>query len=101
MRQSFTPVAQPTFARVAPRWWVTNFGGIVVQGIVAKRSKSRFMKVGFALAVTTHVVEAGYAYRTAKQRGLEDDAVRWGLQTLGVGFPSLFALQATLRALDA
>lgn len=98
MSQTFTP---PTFTPVAPHWWVTNFGGIVVQGIVAKRSKSRFFKIGFALAATTHVVEAAYAYRTAKQRGLGGDAARWGLQTLAVGFPSLFALQATLRDRDA
>ena len=68
---------------------------------MAKRSKSKFMKFGFALAVTTHVVEAAYAYRTAKQRGLDGDATLWGLQTLAVGFPSLFALQATLRGLDS
>lgn len=97
---STTISVAPTFTAVAPHWWVTNLGGIVVQGIVAARSKSKFIKVGFALAATTHVVEAAYAYRTAKQRGLDDDAVRWGLQTLAVGFPSLFALQATLRGLD-
>ena len=97
---STTLAAAPTFTPVAPHWWFTNFGGIVVQGIVASRSKSKLIRIGFALAATTHVVEAAYAYRTAKQRGLDDAAVRWGLQTLAVGFPSLFALQATLRVLD-
>ena len=89
-----------TFTAVSPRWWFTNLGGIVVQGVLAKRSKSKLMKFGFALAATTHTVEAAYAYRTAKQRGLDNDAVLWGLQTLAVGFPSLFALQATLRGVD-
>ena len=39
----------------------------------------------------------GGATRTARpsERGLDDDAWKWGLQTLAVGFPSLFALQAT------
>jgi hypothetical protein len=85
------------FTPVAPYWWVTNFGGMIVSGFVARRSKSRFVKLGFALAVTTHVVEAVYAYGTARRAGLDDAAPAWGLQTLGVGFPSLQALHEVLR----
>jgi hypothetical protein len=38
-----------------------------------------------------HVVEAGTAGRYARRRGLP--ALGWALQTLAVGFPSLFALR--------
>jgi hypothetical protein len=86
---AFAPV---TFVPVAPVWWATNFGGLVVNGIVASRSKSRLTRGIFAAAVVTHVAEAAYAYRVAQREGLGDAAVKWGLQTLGVGFPSLIAL---------
>lgn len=82
----------PTFVPVAPQWWVSNFGGLVVNGVVAARRKSRVTRVLFAAAVATHVVEAAYAFRVARREGLGDDAWKWGLQTLGVGFPSLLAL---------
>lgn len=78
---------------MAPKWWVGNFGGMVVFGIVAARSGSRTMRRGFALAATTHVVEAVYAYGSARRAGFIASAPRWALQTLGVGFPSRIALQ--------
>lgn len=87
-----------TFVPVAPVWWVTNLGGLVVNGIMAARSRSRIKRAVFAAAVVTHVVEAGYAYRVARREGLGDDAAMWGLQTLGVGFPSLIALHGLLEA---
>jgi hypothetical protein len=85
-----------TFVPVAPVWWVTNFGGLVVNGVLAARSPSRVKRGIFAVAVATHVVEAVYAYRVAQRAGLGDDATKWGLQTLGVGFPSLLALHGLL-----
>lgn len=88
--------ATDTFIPVAPVWWATNFGGLVVNGIVASRSKSKIKRGIFAVAVVTHVVEAAYAYRVAQREGLGDDALKWGLQTLGVGFPSLIALHGLL-----
>jgi hypothetical protein len=90
------PSAPDTFVPVAPVWWVTNFGGLVVNGIVASRSRSKLTRGIFAVAVVTHVAEAAYAYRVAQREGLGDDAVKWGLQTLGVGFPSLVALHGLL-----
>lgn len=81
-----------TFVPVAPMWWVTNLGGLVVNGIVAARSPSRLKRGIFAAAVVTHVSEAVYAYVVAQREGLDEDAWKWGLQTLGVGFPSLIAL---------
>jgi len=86
----------PTFVPVAPMWWVTNFGGLVTNGIIARRRKSRLTRLAFGAAVVTHVVEAAYAYRTARREGLDDAAWKWGLQTLGVGFPSLIALHELL-----
>jgi hypothetical protein len=86
-----------TFRPVAPYWWLTNFGGIVVNGIVAARSKKRIARITFVLGAGYHVVAAGYAYYTAREAGLDDDAWKWGLQTLAVGTPSVRALNAVLR----
>jgi len=86
-----------TFRPVAWYWWFTNFGGIVLNGIVAARSKKRIAKITFALGAGYHVITAGYAYYTAREAGLDDDAWKWGLQTLAVGTPSVRALNAVLR----
>ena len=92
-----------TFRPVAPYWWVTNFGGIVANAIIAARSKKRIAKITFALGAGYHVVAAGYAFYTAGEAGLDDDAWKWGLQTLAVGTPSVRALNAMLqeRGVDA
>ena len=84
-----------TFVAVAPGWWVSNFGGVVVIGIIAARRKSPLTRFVFGAAVVTHVAEAGYAYGIARRAGFAD-AWKWGLQTLGVGFPSLFALNEVI-----
>jgi Domain of unknown function (DUF4499) len=81
------------FVPVAPQWWAGNFGGMVVFGVVAARSRSKLLRTGFALAVTTHVIEAAYAYGAARRAGFVGSANRWALQTLAVGFPSLLALR--------
>jgi hypothetical protein len=86
-----------SFRPVAPYWWVTNFGGIVANGIIAARSKKRITKITFALGAGYHVVAAGYAYYTAREAGLDDDAWKWGLQTLAVGTPSVRALNRMLQ----
>ena len=92
-----------TFRPVAPYWWVTNFGGIVLNGIIASRSKKRLVRLSFALGAGYHVIAAGYAYYAAREAGLHDDAWKWGLQTLGVGTPSLRSLNTVIqeRAVDA
>ena len=86
-----------TFQLVAPYWWVTNFGGIVANGIIAARSKKRIAKITFAVGAAYHVVAAGYAFYAAREAGLDDDAWKWGLQTLAVGTPSVRALIALLQ----
>ena len=86
-----------TFRPVAPYWWITNFGGIVANGIVAARSKKRIAKITFVLGAGYHVVAAGYAFYTARAAGLDDDAWKWGLQTLAVGTPSVRALNSVVR----
>lgn len=78
---------------VAPRWWLSNFGGMVAFGLVAAKSRSRVLRGGFALAAATHVVETMYAYRAARRAGFERSAPLWAAQTLAVGFPSLLALR--------
>ena len=92
---TFTTTA--TFQPVAPYLWFTNLGGILVNGIVAARSKRRIAKVTFALGAGYHVIAAGYAYYAAREAGLDDDAWKWGLQTLAVGTPSVRALNRVVR----
>jgi len=92
-----------TFQPVAPYWWITNFGGIVANGIIAARSKKRIAMLTFVVGAGYHAVAAGYAYYAAREAGLDDDAWKWGLQTLAVGTPSLRLLQRMLQeqAVDA
>ncbi|MFA5885653.1 MAG: DUF4499 domain-containing protein [Acidimicrobiia bacterium] len=90
-------MASETFVPVAPIWWVTNFGGVVMTGVTAVRSRSKLKRGMFAAAVALHVGEAVYAHRIARNAGLGEDAPKWGLQTLGVGFPSLIALRGLIN----
>ena len=91
------PFVEPdTFIPVEPRWWGSNFGGMLVFGALAARSESRLMRGGFKLAVAVHVVEAAYSYDRARRAGFHTSAGRWALQTLGVGFPSLRALNEAI-----
>ncbi len=85
-----------TFIPVEPKWWGSNFGGMVVFGVVAARCRSRLIRGGFKLAVVVHVVEAVYSYDRARRAGFHTSAGRWALQTLGVGFPSLTALSRAI-----
>jgi hypothetical protein len=92
-----------TFRPVAPYYWLTNFGGIVANGIIAARSRKRITMITFAVGAAYHVVAAGYAFNAAREAGLGDDAWKWGLQTLAVGTPSARALHRMLqeRGVDA
>ena len=86
-----------TFVAVAPRWWVTNAGGVALTGVLAARTGRRGLRWLFWGSVAIHVVEALYTYRSAQRAGFTATAPRWALQTLGVGFPSLQVLTATKR----
>ena len=88
------------FVLVSPRWWVSNLGGMVVTGIVAKRSGRPSLRLLFAVAAGLHVGEAVYAYTAARRAGLSRSAPKWALQTLALGFPSLGALRAVIRDTD-
>jgi hypothetical protein len=81
-----------TFVGVAPHWYVTNTGGVLLNGVLAAVTGRRTMKVLFWGAVAVHVGEAVYACRAAQRAGFTDSAPKWALQTLAVGFPSLLAL---------
>lgn len=85
------------FVAVAPGWYVSNLGGVILTGVVARRSGRPALQLLFAVAVALHVSEAGYAYSAARRAGLTGSATRWGLQTLAVGFPSLGALRTVIR----
>jgi hypothetical protein len=82
-----------TFIGVAPHWYVTNTGGVVMNGVLALTTKKRSYQILFWGAVAVHVAEAAYAYGTARRAGFTTSAPRWALQTLAVGFPSLLALR--------
>ena len=85
------------FVLAAPGWWVSNLGGMVVTGVVARRSGRRSLRLLFAVAAGLHVGEAVYACSTARNAGMTRSAPKWGLQTLALGFPSLGALRAVIR----
>jgi hypothetical protein len=87
-----------TFVAVAPSWWVANTGGVLLTGLLAALTGRRSLRRLFRAAVTIHIVEAGYSYVRASRAGFRTHAVRWALQTLAVGFPSLIALHAAVRA---
>jgi hypothetical protein len=82
-----------TFVGVKAHWYVTNTGGVALNGVLAAITKRRSFQLLFWGAVAVHVAEAGYAYRAAQRAGFTESAPRWALQTLAVGFPSLLALR--------
>jgi hypothetical protein len=96
----------PGVARPSWTWFALLDGGIVAlvllsavdgaRDAVASRSPvplppRRVLRGILAAAGVIHVVEALAAGRYAKRRGLP--ARGWAVQTLAVGFPSLFALR--------
>ena len=82
-----------TFVPVETHWYVTNLGGVIATGILALLTRRRFLRWLFWSAVAVHVAEAAYTYRAAREAGFTESAPKWTLQTLAVGFPSLFALR--------
>ena len=91
-------VADPsTFVPVRSYWFVTNTGGVLLNGALAAVTKRRSIQILFWGAVAVHAAEAAYAYRTARRAGFTRSAPRWALQTLAVGFPSLLALRTARR----
>jgi hypothetical protein len=88
---------EATFVPVAPLWWLTNAGGVATTGLLAARTGRRSLRWLFWGAVAVHVTEALYTYSAARRAGFTRHAARWALQTLGVGFPSLFLLRAAAR----
>ena len=91
------PTRADAFVAVAPRWWLTNAGGIALTGVLAARTGRRTLRWLFWASVAIHVVEALYTYRSAQRAGFTATARRWALQTLGVGFPSLQVLADAKR----
>lgn len=88
------PTADPaTFIGVAPHWYLTNTGGVAMNGVLALTTKKRSYQILFWGAVAVHAAEAAYAYRAARNAGFTQSASRWAVQTLAVGFPSLIALR--------
>jgi hypothetical protein len=97
--------------RMAPLWYATNLGGMVVYGAIATSPRARrvlaprlekrvpvaVLAGGFAVAAALHVAEATYATSLARRRQLPARSVTAvGLRTLAVGFPSLRALRAAI-----
>ncbi len=90
-------MSRTTFVPVAPAWYASNTGGLVLTGLLAARTRRRLLWFVLAAGTATHVVEAAVAYRKAHAAGFTDAAPKWGLQTLAVGFPSLMALNAAIE----
>lgn len=91
-------MSRDTFVPVAPGWYVSNTGGIVLTGLLAAVTGRRTLRVTFWAGSALHVAEAVVAYRKAQAAGFTESAPRWALQTLAVGFPSLLALNAAIEA---
>jgi hypothetical protein len=91
---------QDRFVPVAPHWYATNLGGVIATGILAALTRNRFLRRVFWGAVAVHVAEAAYTYRAAREAGFTESAPKWTLQTLAVGFPSLFALRDARAAAE-
>lgn len=98
MSTAGTSTDAATFVAVKPYWYLTNTGGIIMNGILAATTKKRLYTWLFWGAVGVHVAEAAYTYRAARAAGFIESAPRWTLQTLAVGFPSLLALAKATRA---
>ncbi|HEY7135028.1 MAG TPA: DUF4499 domain-containing protein [Acidimicrobiia bacterium] len=97
--------------RMAPGWYLSNLGGMLVYGTIVMSPRARrafagrsgrrvpvaVLAGGFALAATTHVVETVYAISRARRFELPGRSVAAvGLRTLAVGFPSVIALNAAI-----
>jgi hypothetical protein len=94
--------------RMAPGWYLSNFGGMVVYGAMVASPRVRralargpiaripasVLTLGFAAAAATHVVETVHALRVARADELPARSIaRVGVRTLAVGFPSVLALR--------
>ncbi len=90
-----------TFVPVETRWYVSNLGGVITTGLLARFTGRRLLRLTFWGAVALHVTEAAYSYRAARKAGFTESAPKWALQTLAVGFPSLQALHAARNPADA
>jgi len=91
-------MSRTTFVPVAPGWYVSNTGGILLTGLLAAITGRRALWLVFAGGSALHVAEAAVAYRKARDAGFTESAPRWSLQTLAVGFPSMIALNAAIDA---
>jgi hypothetical protein len=102
---------QRLHGRMAPAWYLSNLGGMVVYGAIVASPRVRavlargpvariprpVLVAGFMAAVTTHVVETAHAVRIARAGELPGRSVATvALRTLAVGYPSVLALRGAL-----
>jgi hypothetical protein len=71
----------------------------VTAATLAPFPSRKLVRGTLAATVVIHVVEGTAAARVARRHGLP--ARGWGLQTLAVGFPSLFALRRAVKSVPA
>jgi len=83
-------------------WWIAIGGGLGLNALIGFHDGAYASWCGwvtaalpqelirniFIGAVVVHIAEATYAWRLARQAGL-DSAAGWALQTFLLGFPSL------------
>ena len=104
---------QALHGRMAPGWYLSNFGGMVVYGAIVTSPRVRsalargpvsriprpVLVAGFLAAAATHVIETAHALRVARSAELPGRSLAAvGLRTLAVGFPSVMALRGALAA---
>jgi len=100
----------PTVERPALFWWISVLGGMTLLGLIAFQKDAGaiwtqhipfidllVLKVIFILAVLTHLSEAIYAYKLAKQARLSETALGWSAQTFLLGYPSLKLLLKRIK----
>ena len=94
-------------------WWVAVLGGLGANAVVAFvpaaydvwcRAVTDVLSLGlvrtlFVAGMAAHLAEALYAYRIARNAGLDEVAGGWFVQTLALGGPSIAALRRRIAAM--
>jgi len=110
-----TPLGHDASARVerpALGWWVSILSGMTLLGFIAFHGRTWRMwsesvtgvipqaalRALFGAAVATHILEGSAAVRIAERDGRHAATLRWGAQTLLLGFPSLGLLRRSVAA---
>jgi len=104
--------ARPTVDRPHWAWWASILSGMTLLGVLALSPAAdgwwashvttwtpRWLLGGiFVWASLLHVYKAMKAVRIAEQAGLHETSMKWGWQTLALGFASLDLLHKRIES---